>query len=382
MGNNHFKKRFSQIQQLLNNSDFDALALNPGPDLIYLTGLNFHLMERPVIALFKAQGEPLMVLPELETEKLNDLPYSFQSFSYTEDRSTWAKSFQEAFREGSLINKKIGIIPRRLRVLELRYLESASPESEFVSAQHLLTQIRMVKEDREIQALSEAVHIAQCALQTTLSALTPGVTEKEIASTLVRWLLQHGSDPELPFFPLVSFGPNSAKPHATPSDRPLKNGDLILIDWGANVNGYFSDITRTFVFGDPNPELEKISEFVLQANSAGRSAVKPGVQASAVDRAAREIIQKAGYGNHFPHRTGHGLGREAHEEPYLVEGEDTLLEPGMIFTVEPGIYLPGRGGVRIEDDILVTPEGYQSLTNLPRELIRLDQEDPFAVSRC
>ena len=266
-------------------------------------------------------------------------------------------------------------------MLELRYLENAAPQAEFVNAQEVVSRLRMIKDQEEIGAMEEANRIARCALQTTLSAIKPGVTEKEIASKLVQWLLYHGSEPQLPFFPIVAFGPNSANPHAQPTDRKLKEGELILIDWGANYRGYFSDITRTFSFGDLNPELDKVVEFVQEANAAGREAVQAGIQAARVDQKAREVIQKAGYGDYFMHRTGHGLGLEAHEEPYIAADEHRELAPGMTFTVEPGIYLPGRGGVRIEDNVVVTESGNRCLTNLPRELVRLDGQDPYEVPR-
>jgi Xaa-Pro dipeptidase len=201
------------------------------------------------------------------------------------------------------------------------------------------------------------------------------VTEKEIASRLVGRLFLEGSDPELPFFPIVSFGENGANPHAVPGNRTLTEGDLILMDWGAGHNGYYSDITRVFAMGDIHPELEKIAQFVQEANAAGRKAVKPGVLASDVDRAVRKVITDAGYGDFFIHRTGHGLGREAHEEPYISAFDNTELKPGMTFTIEPGIYLPNRGGARIEDDVVVTQDGCQSLTIQPRGLTQVMFED-------
>jgi Xaa-Pro dipeptidase len=189
---------------------------------------------------------------------------------------------------------------------------------------------------------------------------------------LVIQLLQHGSSSHFPFAPIVSGGPNSANPHATPSDRALAPGDLLVIDWGANVDGYFSDITRTFAIGDVDSELVRIAQLVIDANASGRTAARAGIPAAQVDEAARNIIAEAGYGEYFTHRTGHGLGLEVHEEPYIRSDNQQLLEVGMTFTIEPGIYLPGRGGVRFEDNIVVTPNGIESLTNLPRELITLE----------
>jgi len=382
MNTQPYANRYQRLQDLLRDSELDALVLNPGPDLSYLTGLDFHLMERPVVALFLPDQQPVLILPELESGALDQAPYPVQDIPYSEDRDTWDQAFRRGIEQASLEKAALGIIPRRLRVLELRYLENAAPGADFTSAQNLVSRLRMIKDEDEIQALEEAVRIAQCALGPTLSSLEPGVTEKDVSSKLVSWLLQHGSDPQLPFFPIVSFGSNTAQPHAAPTDRPLQEGDLILIDWGASVGGYASDITRTFSFGDLNPELEKVGDFVRQANAAARQAVRPGASPTQVDRAARSVIAEAGYGKFFTHRTGHGLGREAHEEPYINEGEHQPLEPGMTFTVEPGIYLPGRGGVRIEDDILVTEEGARSLSTLPREILRLDDDDPYQVARC
>ncbi|MCJ7715521.1 MAG: Xaa-Pro peptidase family protein [Anaerolineales bacterium] len=367
--------RQQQLKESLIKNSFIAAALNPGPDLTYFTGLDFHLMERPVIGIFPAEGTPILILPELEQQKLNKLDYEIRAFFYTEDQSTWQAVITNALIEAGLESGNLGVIPRQLRVLELRYLEEAGPDLDIISAELIISSLRMVKADHEIELMQEAARIAECALSATLSAIKPGVTEKEIASKLVGRLLQYGSAPELPFFPIVSFGPNSANPHASPSNRVLKLGDLVLVDWGANTEHYFSDITRTFAMGDVNPELEQIAEFVRKANAAGRSAVKAGISSSAVDLAVRKVIDDAGYGEYFIHRTGHGLGRETHEEPYISEYEDTILKPGMVFTIEPGIYLPNRGGVRIEDDVVVTEDGCKSLTHQPRELTQLFFEE-------
>ena len=151
----------------------------------------------------------------------------------------------------------------------------------------------------------------------------------------------------------------------------MEPGDLLVIDWGARVNGYCSDLTRTFAISRLDPELEQIYNTVLSANTAGRAAGKPGLAAGEVDRATRDVIEQAGFGEFFTHRTGHGLGLEGHEEPYIRQGNLLILQPGMTFTIEPGIYLPNRNGVRIEDDVLITPTGLESLTDLPREVTRL-----------
>jgi len=347
MTTNIYQKRQETLRDLLKKSDLDGVGLNPGPDLSYLTGLDFHLMERPVVGLFPRSGDPVFILPELEQAKIASLPYPIQSFLFNEDPETWTEVFRAALLEADLVTGKLGIIPRRLRLLEQNYLLGASTGMSLESAQPILTQMRRIKNEDEIKFMGEAVRIAECALSSTVMTIKPGVTEKEIAGRLVGRLLQEGSDPELPFFPIVSFGENAANPHASPSDRVLKEGDIVLIDWGASNKGYFSDITRVFAMGDLHPEIDQIASFVKEANAAARAAVKPGVLASAVDQAARQIIEDAGYGEYFFHRTGHGLGLEAHEEPNISQFDQTILEPGMTFTIEPGIYLPKRGGVRI-----------------------------------
>lgn len=370
-------KRQAELQRLMKETDLAAVALNPGPDLAYFSGLDFHLMERPVILILPADGSPLLILPELEAAKVTDLPYQVRTFFFNEDPDTWTGIFRDALQDGGLENGKLGLVPRRMRMLELSYLGAAAPDLELVSAQKLVSRMRLTKEQDEVDKMREAARIAECALAAVLSAIKPGQTEKEVAARLVGRLLQEGSDPELPFFPIVSFGENSANPHASPGSRILREGDLVLIDWGAGYQGYYSDVTRVFAMGDLNPQLERIAQFVEEANQAARNAVKPGIPASAVDQAAREVISKAGYGDHFIHRTGHGLGREAHEEPYISQYDRTILEPGMTFTVEPGIYIPGMGGVRIEDDVLVTEDGCLSLTRQSRDLTQLLLEDPF-----
>ena len=265
----------------------------------------------------------------------------------------------------------MGVEPGRMRVLELRMLEAASETTQYLSAEDCLASLRMRKDPDEIDAMRKAAKIAQQALKETLPQVKPGITEREMAAELTAQLLRAGSDVEIPFSPIISSGANGANPHAVPSERRLGAGDLLVIDWGAGYKGYFSDITRTFAIGEVEDEFKQIAAIVRAANQAGRAAIKPGATAHRSDQAAREVIEEAGYGPFFTHRLGHGLGMEAHEAPYMRAGNMQVLEPGMTFTVEPGIYLPGRGGVRIEDDVVVTKDGAESLTDLPRQLVTL-----------
>jgi Xaa-Pro dipeptidase len=259
-----------------------------------------------------------------------------------------------------------------MRLLEARRIEQVAPGCRLLAIEPWLPKLRQVKDDIEIAAMRRAVEIAEHSIQRLLEqdAVRPGRTEREIAADLQIAMLRAGSQGEA-FAPLVLAGPNSAQPHASPSDRPLAEGDLLIVDWGAVYKGYRSDITRTFVLGEPTAEMLRIHDAVLAANQSARLGIRPGMPGQEIDRLARRSITLAGYGEHFLHRTGHGLGLETHEPPYLVEGNLQLLEAGQTFTVEPGIYVPGLGGVRIEDDVVVTEDGSETLTSLPRELVRL-----------
>lgn len=349
----------------------DAVALNPGPSLAYLTGLTFHLMERPVVGFFVPGRDPALVLPSLEMLKVQGLSYPVAAFPYGETPSSWYDAFHSATQSLHLDGKRIGVEPRALRLLEFHYIQAGAPHADFPDASAALGSLRLCKDEVEAQKMRRAVEIAEAALTATIPHIKTGISEKELAAELTVQLLRHGSDPELPFAPIVSSGPNSANPHASPSERLLQPGDLLVVDWGATFEGYISDLTRTFALGPIDPELAKIHEIVQQANAAGRAAAAPGVEAAAVDHAARTVIEQAGYGAYFTHRTGHGIGIEAHEEPYMRGDNRQVLLSGMTFTVEPGIYLPGRGGVRIEDNILITETGADCLSTLLREMVLL-----------
>ncbi len=346
----------------------DSVILNPGPTLSYLTGLTFHLMERPVVLFFAKDQTPALVLPELELQKVANLPYKLQVFSYSENPAEWDAAFRKAAQALSLDGKRIGVELRQLRLLEFRYVKNAAPEADFPDAGDVLAQLRLRKDKTEVEAMRRAVQIAQSALEATIPLIKIGMTEKELSAELVMQLFKHGSEPEMPFSPIVSSGPNSANPHASPSDRKLQAGDLLVVDWGAAHAGYISDLTRTFAVGEVDAEYGKIHKIVQEANAAGRAAAKPGVPCADVDKAARDVIEKSGYGKYFTHRTGHGIGMEGHEDPYMRGDNMQLLEPGMAFTVEPGIYLAGKNGVRIEDNVVITESGADVLSDMPREM--------------
>lgn len=360
--------RLKKLEVLVTKNRLDGIVLNPGASLTYLTGLEFHMMERPVVFVFVPGKLPALVLPELEKAKLKETTFDCHPFFFGDNPADRDRAFQNALNKVPLINMRIGVEPTRFRYLEFQYLTNATPTTHFLDGSQVFNYLRIQKDDSEVTAMRKAVDIAQKAFLALLPQIRIGVSEKEMANELTTLLLKFGSDPELPFQVIFSSGLNSANPHATPSDRKIQEGDLVVIDWGANYNGYASDLTRTLVMGSPTDEQIKIAESVLHANKAGREAGRPGIHAGAVDHAARAEIEKDGFGDYFTHRTGHGLGMEAHETPYMFAENEELLSTGMVYTVEPGIYLPEKGGVRIEDDVLVTENGSSSLSDLPREL--------------
>lgn len=364
--------RQSRLAGILENANLDAVALNASPSLTYLTGMHFHLSERPILGFFTSDASVGIVLPELESGKISSLNYPIQAFSYQEDPQSWQKVTQKALQALGMAGNRIGLEPRQARMLEIELLKGADPHLELLAGDACTTQLRISKDEVEIANMRQAVEVAEKAIQSVLPRILPGVKERELAAEVTIALLREGSDSQLPFAPIIASGPNSANPHAFASHRSLERGDLLIIDWGASFEGYFSDLTRTFAIGEPDLELMEAANIVQEANGTARTNAGPGVSAEDVDRTARKVIEDAGYGQYFIHRTGHGLGMEGHEPPYIREGNKLILSPGMAFTIEPGIYIPGRGGIRIEDDVVITEQGCESLSDFPRALHVLD----------
>lgn len=248
-----------------------------------------------------------------------------------------------------------------------RSLAKALPNVRLQATENLVERLRIVKDRYEIEATRVACGQARRAFDVVRAGLTPNMTEFEVATELEYQARRFGAR-SLSFPPIVAVGPRAALPHATPAHRPLGESDFVLIDWGANSGLYMSDLTRVIVTGKISPKLRRIYGTVLKAQMAAIEAIRPGRTCEQVDRVARRIIERAGFGKAFGHGLGHGTGLEIHEAPRLAVGHRTKLRPGMIVTVEPGIYLPGWGGVRIEDDVLVTRTGHEVLTDVPKQL--------------
>jgi Xaa-Pro dipeptidase len=361
------KQRIAKLLELAAQHQFDAIAIMPGPNMQYFTGLHFHLSERPAVALFPVKGQPALICPAFEATKTQRSPIAWQLFTYIDGQDP-LEAFQAAGRALQLDRARVGLEAYKMRVLELRLFEQAASALTCAAADHLIAQLRMIKDAAEIEQMRRAVAITEQALDEVLKVVRVGMTEHAVATELTLALLRGGAE-GLAFDPLIQSGPNTALPHVSASERVIQVGEMLLLDFGITLNGYNSDITRTFAAGHaPSAEFTQIYETVKQANAAARALAKPGVTGQDVDRAARQVIVAAGYGEYFTHRTGHGLGLEGHEPPYMVEGNDVPLEAGNTFTIEPGIYIPELGGVRIEDDMVITATGAESLTTADREL--------------
>jgi Xaa-Pro dipeptidase len=366
-----YANRLHNLARAQQDVHVDLVAIVPGANLRYLTGLQMHTSERITLALFPVDGQPVFVLPVLEAPRAEaNLGIKASLYTYTDEQGP-GQAFRQMASDLDLEGKVIGVEHLQMRVLELRQLEKHVGDATFVDAGPLLFGLRIVKDQEEIAALRRAAGVNEECFRQVMEHIKPGVTERELAAVWQRAVLE-AENSQLSDIPtIVASGPNGATPHGIASSRRLQKGDLVTIDAFLLVDGYYSDITRTYAVGEPDEELARVYSVVQEANAAARDFIKPGVSAEEVDAAARQVIDEAGYGEYFIHRTGHGMGLEIHEEPNIVEGNDLLLRQGMVFTVEPGIYLPGKGGVRIEDNVVVTETGCETLTTLPRELIRL-----------
>ena len=357
-----------RLAKLKKFEDVDVIALVPGTNMTYFTGLHFHLSERPVIALYRPSDESLsFIIPDFEVSKLRtDTDIEARVFPWA-DKDGYETAFKQAAEALNLGNATLGVDGMIMRVFEMLAFQGAASSGKIKNLGQELLTIRIHKTPEEIEAMRQAIKLSEKALDKLLAWVEPGMTERAIAMRLSEELTKAGSQGNA-FGPIVLTGPKSALPHGNPDDRVLGADEYLLIDFGGRYHDYPADITRTFCLGEPTDEMQKIYDIVLRSNEAARAISKPGVTVGEIDKAARDVITEAGYGAYFIHRTGHGLGLDGHELPQIREGDDQQLEPGMVFTIEPGIYLPALGGVRIEDNVVVTEDGIDILTSYPREL--------------
>jgi D-alanyl-D-alanine dipeptidase len=361
-----YAARMRRAAQDAADAGLDGVLIAPGPDLLWLTGYRPVETERLTLLVLRAGEDPVLVVPKLEAP---DAAGSAGGPALT--LRDWTDGQDPYEAAGSLLapEGRFGISDNAW-AMHLLGLSRRLPRSRHVALTEALPMLRAVKDAAELDRLAAAGAAADAAFEEIRRVAFAGRREREVAADLAALLLHHGHSQV--DFTVVGSGPNGADPHHEAGDRVIERGDMVVLDFGGLKHGYGSDTTRTVHVGEPTDEERRVHDIVRQAQEAGFRAVRPGAACQDVDRAAREVIADAGYGAYFIHRTGHGIGVTTHEPPYMIEGEEQPLVPGMCFSVEPGIYLPGRFGVRIEDIVTVTEDGGRRLNNTGREMVLVE----------
>jgi len=352
--------RLTRARARMDALGVDALLLSVGPDLPYLTGYEAMPLERLTMFVLRPDGEPVLLVPRLEAPRVVPRPDLFVI-------ETWDETDDPVARVAALAAGA-----RRVAVGDQTWarfvldLQRALPAAEFSPAGRVLAPLRVVKDATEVDALRRAAHAVDGIAVAMRDRPFAGRREIDVHRELVERMLEAGH--ERANFAIVAAADNAASPHHEPSTREIVDGDVVLCDFGGTMDGYCSDITRMFVVGEPATEVRDAYTVLVEAQEAGVRAATVGTPCAAVDAAARTVIADAGLGKWFVHRTGHGIGTEAHEDPYIVDGNTETLVPGHAFSIEPGIYLPGRFGLRLEDIVVATADGPERLNDAPRDL--------------
>ena len=357
------RRRLDAAAALLATEELDALIVAPSPDLDYLIGYEPMPLERATLLVVVPGEAPRLLVPMLERPLALDAPgaAALEVVGWRDDEDPYS------IVAGWLATGGRVAFGDRLWGVHLVALQTAAVGSTWTSARPVVGTLRARKDAAELDALRRAGASADAAFGDLVHLTFAGRRERAIAADLAELLLAHGH--QRVDFTIVASGPNAASPHHEPGERTLEPGDALVLDFGGVLDGYCSDTTRTVAVGEPGAHLIEVHAVVREAQASARAAVRPGIEIREVDRAARAAIDAAGFGEHFFHRTGHGIGIEVHEPPYVAEDDATVLEPGMTFSVEPGVYLEGRLGVRVEDIVAVTDDGAEEFNRSPRELL-------------
>jgi Xaa-Pro dipeptidase len=352
-----FHARLLRAQELMAqlNPKFDALLLGPGTSLYYFTGIRWHLSERLLALVIPRVGQPILISPAFEESRMREsMRYPLEVRVWQEDESP-TKLIAGALTDRGIRTGRIGM-DEALPFTFSDHLHAAAPALEIVSADPVTIPCRAVKSPHELELMRLASSATCDVFREVFANLNEGMSQETIGDLVTAGFSKmnlHGDA-------LVLLGASAALPHGSKQPQKLKEGDVVLIDGGCTVDGYQSDITRTGVFGKPSAKVQSVFEIVRKTQNATLEAARAGKLTGSVDDAARAVVTSAGYGpdyKYFTHRVGHGIGLDGHEHPYLVRGSTTVLQPGMTFSNEPGLYIPGEFGLRCEDDMVITPEG-------------------------
>ena len=357
--------RYAEYRAVAKSLGVDAVALVPGPNFTRLMRKAFYTNERPFAIVIPAEGAPSAIVPNLELSSFALVNFEGEVFDWR-DQDGYRHAFEAAARHLPLTS--LAVEGQVMRVFVHHAFASARPGIKIVDGEKQISGLRVRKTAEEVVLLEEAIRISEAALADVLAKVRVGQTEKEVESLLTQALFAQGAEAQA-FAPIVAAGDNSARAHASARpDYAIARGDALLLDFGAQWRGFCADITRTVFVGHASDEARDVYATVLAANRKALEVTRPGITAHRLDDAVISVLEASPYGARIRTKTGHGLGREVHEEPYIMRGNHQVLEAGMVYTDEPGLYREGGFGVRIEDDVLVTGDGCRSLTSFPREL--------------
>ncbi|MEO3480083.1 Xaa-Pro peptidase family protein [Phaeobacter sp. CAU 1743] len=356
----------ADYRQLAAALKVEAIALVPGPNFTRALGHSFMSHERPFVLVIPAEGKPAAIVPNLELGSWEQVGFDGAVFDWR-DQDGYAGAF--AALAAHLPMTRLAVEGQVMRVFVHHALKQAMPDVEIIDAEHQISGLRMIKTAADIAALEAAISLSERALHRVLEGVRVGQTEKEIESALIQALFAEGAD-DLAFTPIVAAGDNSARPHAhARADYKVQSGDALLFDFGGRKDGFCADITRTVFVGEVSEEGRAVYDTVLRANLAGLEVTRAGVTAHEIDDVVTGVLEASPYADRIRTKTGHGLGRDVHEAPYIMRGNHQELPAGTVYTNEPGLYGPGLFGVRIEDDVLITEDGCRTLTTFPKELM-------------
>jgi Xaa-Pro dipeptidase len=358
--------RLEKLRSWMKTNNVQISVMTSSENIFYLSGFYSDPHERLLCLAVFQEEEPFLVCPAMEKHAAKRAGWEAEIIGYSDVERPW-ELINAAIKKRLQKTEKIAIEKEHMNVERYEELVTIFPKTQFVSAEEKLRQLRMIKDEKELKVIEEACALADFAVETGVSEIKEGKTELEILSA-IEFALKKKGVTEMSFATMVLAGANAANPHGIPGENKIQKGDFVLFDLGVVVERYCSDITRTVAYGNITEKQKDIYETVLKAQLAAVNESKPGVTATHIDKTARNLISNAGYGEFFPHRLGHGLGISVHEYPSVTETNSLVLQEGMVYTIEPGIYVPNTAGVRIEDDVYITSTGVKVLTKYPKEL--------------
>ncbi|MEH6942385.1 M24 family metallopeptidase [Bacillus sp. JJ722] len=358
--------RLELFKNWLQQKDISATFITSTENIFHLSGFYSNPHERLLSLAIFPDTDPILICPKMEVPDAQKTGWNYEIIGYTDIENPW-EMIKTAVEKRNVHISTVAVEKEHMNVERYEHIMNYFSSPTFVSAEEKLRQLRMIKDEKELSILREACRLADFAVEVGVNEIQEGKTEMDVLAAIEYELKKKGIN-EMAFSTMVLTGTNAASPHGVPGTTKIKKGDLILFDLGVVYEGYCSDITRTVAYHDINDKQKEIYDTVLQAQLAAIDASKPGALCSEIDLAARQYIADKGYGEYFPHRLGHGLGISVHEYPSLTETNTLALQEGMVYTIEPGIYVPEVAGVRIEDDIYVTADGCEILTKFPKTL--------------